>query len=403
VPRDRTAFDDLDPAHPQGEADHGQRRESAVWIDDDAWCEADLPRRPWVAPGYALRGAVTVVAGPPSAMKSSLMLTWAAAEALGRPHGRFRPTAPGDVIIYNVEDDRIEQQRRLSAVLRQFDATPADIRSRIVRVGPTSIGTLFAFDKEGGSLVGTPAMAALRELVRERRPALLIADPLAELHGCEENDNTALRAVIAEFRRLAAEFDLAVILVHHTRKGAVAPGDPDSARGASSIIGAARIVLTLVTMSEEDAEAVGLPTDRKSRAAFVRLDDAKQNYAAIGEAAWYEKVLYTLDNGEAIPAAVPWEAPDMWSAIPVAVANKILDDIDAGLDEGHRYSAAHQATDRAAWRVAQRHVASLTEAQARSVIKTWLKNGVLIREDYTDAVEGKKRQGVRVNQAKRPG
>src|SRR5271168_1670491 len=104
---------------------------SAIWVEDEGWAEVDLPRRPWVARGYALRDAVTVVAGPPSAMKSSLMLAWAAAVALGRPHGDFQPTETGTVVVYNVEDDRIEQRRRLSAVLRQFDAIPVDIAGRI--------------------------------------------------------------------------------------------------------------------------------------------------------------------------------------------------------------------------------------------------------------------------------
>ena len=54
-------------------------------------------------------------------------------------------------------------------------------------------------------------------------------------------------------------------------------------------------------------------------------------------------------------------------------------------------------------KVVQRHIPSFTEPQARAVIKTWLKNGVLVREDYQDAAEGKKRQGVRVDNAKRPG
>src|SRR4030095_15372640 len=106
-----------------------------------------------------------------------------------------------------------------------------------------------------------------------------------------ENDNTAQRALIAAFRALAIEFNMAVIVVHHTRKGATSPGDPDSARGGSAIIGAARIVLTCFTMSEDDAEAFGLPKDRKTRSNFMRLDDAKQNYAGIGDAQWYETAL----------------------------------------------------------------------------------------------------------------
>jgi hypothetical protein len=70
---------------------------------------------------------------------------------------------------------------------------------------------------------------------------------------------------------------------------------------------------------------------------------------------------------------VPWEAPDLWKEIPASVANKILDEVDAGLDGGkQRFSDAPAATDRAAWRVVARHVPSLTEERAREVIKTWV-------------------------------
>ena len=157
--------------------------------------------------------------------------------------------------------------------------------------------------------------------------------------------------------------------MHHTRKGVVSPGDPDAARGASSLIGAGRVVLTLCAMSEEDAEMLGMANDRKTRSAYIRLDDAKQNYAALGEARWYEKVVYALDNGEHVPAAVPWQAPDMWDCITVAVANRILDDIDAGMEGGRRYSDAPNAEDRAAWKVVVAHVPSLNEKQAREVVK----------------------------------
>src|SRR5262249_48435239 len=224
-------------------------------------------------------------------MKAWRMRGWAAAVALEVEHGRFRPRERGAVVVYNVEDDQTEQRRRLSAVLRQFDAVSADIRGKVIRTGPAGIGTLFARDDGNGTLSPTPALGRLRDLIREREPVMLIADPLAELHTADENDNTGLRAVVAEFRALATEFNIAVVLIHHTRKGALSPGDPDNARGASAIIGAARAVLTLCPMSEDDAKEFGLDAGRKNRSAYVRLDDAKQNYAGIGEPVWYEKVL----------------------------------------------------------------------------------------------------------------
>ena len=273
-----------------------------------------IPRRPWVAPGYALRGAVTLVCGPPSTLKSSIMLSWASAIALNREFGDFHPTAAGNVVVYNVEDDMHEQRRRLSALLRQLGAKPQDIKDKVIRVGPHTIGTLLERG-EDDKIQFTLALSELDSLVAALRPAAMIVDPLAELHNVEENDNTALRMVIATFRGLATKYNMAVIVLHHTRKGSAAsPGDPDIARGASAIVGAVRVAVTLTTMSEADAKEFGLPTDITARSAYVRMDDAKSNYAPLRSAQWFEKVPYTLDNGETVPAAVPWTPPEAKAA-----------------------------------------------------------------------------------------
>lgn len=252
-------------------------------------------------------------------------------------------------------------------------------------------------------ILETVAMVALRALLQAHTPDVLIVDPLAELHTAPENDNTALRAVIASLRVLAVEFNFAVVVLHHTKKGPVTPGDPDAARGASSQVGAARIVLTLCGMSEDEAEMLGIAKDRKIRASYIRLDDAKQNYTAIGDARWFEKVVYKLSNDEYVAAAVPWKAPDMWDGISTRVANEILDDIEAGLEGGRRYSAARSADERAAWKVVIKHVGSLSERQARSVIREWVQNAVLRVQDYDDPIDRKSRSGVWVNPANRPG
>ena len=48
-------------------------------------------------------------------------------------------------------------------------------------------------------------------------------------------------------------------------------------------------------------------------------------------------------------------------------------------------------------------VCSLTEKQAKAVIATWLKNGVVEARLYHDPVERKDRSGIFVNPGKRPG
>jgi hypothetical protein len=308
---------------------------SSIWIDDTAWDEAGLPWRPWAVRGYALRGAVTIVAGPPSTMKSLLTLAWACALALGKAHGRFVPEERSTVIVYGVEDGPDEQRRRLSATLRQFSATSEDIAGRLTRVGPRGIGTLFKLNPKTGRLQSTPAMTQLRALIAERRPAVVICDPFVELHNAEERDNTVQHEVVAEFRTLAQDFNTAVVLVHHFRKGGmVSPGDVEAVRGATSIIGSARIVLTMTAMSETDAKRLGLPDGRKIRGRFFRLDDGKQNYARLDDARWYEAVTHTLDNEEMIAAAEPWEPPEIEEMIPADVGEAIVAEIDAGVDGG---------------------------------------------------------------------
>jgi len=100
---------------------------------------------------------------------------------------------------------------------------------------------------------------------------------------------------------------------------------------------------------------------------------------------------------------VPWSAPDMWAAIPTIVANAILDEIDGGMPDGRRYSDNNAARERAAWMVVCRHVPSLNEDQARKVIATWRTNDVLRVVDYDDPTDRKRRRGLALNPARRPG
>jgi hypothetical protein len=213
-----------------------------------------------------------------------------------------------------------------------------------------------------------------------------------------------MRAIIAEFRALAVAFNVAVILVHHTRKGTITPGDLDASRGASATGGGVRVALTLLTMSEADAELLGIPEDRVTRSQYVRLDSAKHNYAGIEDAQWYEKRLYTLGNGEVVPAAVPWKPPNLRALITPTVAKRIVDEIDGGIDGGkRRYSDARAAKDRAAWRIVQQHIPAFNEKLARKLIEDWIKAGLLEKREYRDEVYRRTQDGLFANREKMAG
>jgi hypothetical protein len=307
------------------------RPKAAVWVDRDIWSETLIKPRPWIVPGYLMRRTVTVVAGPGGAGKSSLTAGWCVALALGQPMGGFAPNAPYTSLIYNIEDDQEEQRRRFSAALRPYGRPPAAVAERIIRCGPTGVGTLLDRDLGTGQIALTLAWQELEEVLRQCRPDVVFLDPLVELHTAEENDNTALRLVIAHLRELAQRFDCAIVLVHHTRKGATA-GDVDSIRGAGSLVGAARCAFTVTPMTEDEAEEVGVPPSK--RRSYVRVDDVKGNYSPAKDADWHELLQYDLDNGEGVAAMIPWNRPAAATGPALEVMEMIAAEVELGTSGG---------------------------------------------------------------------
>jgi len=304
-----------------------------VLLTNEPWEEVSEPRRPWVVAGYLLRRAVTVISGPGSAGKSSLMVAWSAALATNRRFGRVvaAEKRPLKVAVYNVEDDLHEQRRRYSAMCRQLEVSIPELMRNLYLILPQAAGTLFHRTPDG-MLLNTQAMEQIEQFAEEWQPDLMLFDPFVELHEAEENDNTAVREVVARFRRLADRHNMAVGVLHHARKGLITPGDPDSLRGASAIVGTARVVLTVTTMTDEEATELGIPLEH--RRDYFRLDDAKKNYSRITDAEWFERLEYRLDNGDdetgeagdLVAVPYPWTPkkpsfePDVMVTLAAAVA-----------------------------------------------------------------------------------
>jgi hypothetical protein len=108
-------------------------------------------------------------------------------------------------------------------------------------------------------------------------------------------------------------------------------------------------------------------------------------------------------NGDEVQTVETWEPPNTWADTSIQTLNTILTEIDRGRDTGQRYSEASKATDRAAWKVVQRHYPDKSEAQCREIIRTWVRNGVLLSEQYDDPVRREPANGLRLDTTKRPG
>jgi hypothetical protein len=366
-----------------------------------------MQRRPWVAPKFLLRGAVTMVIGAPDTGKSTWLMGVAVALVLGQGQGSIRPAHDTDklrVLTLFAEEDEDEQVRREEAALKAKAAVLTDLDDRLDGLVVRSTATLFAVKGRDQKLVPTAAWFALQALMEERPPDVLILDPLVELHGADENSNVLLKAVIAELRSLAQRSQCAVLIAHHTGKGDVVPGSLNMARGASAIGGAVRIALTLCMMTDAEAEDLEVMPDH--RRDYIRMDFARNSQARPPQhAEWFKKENQTLDNGDDAPGLVPWSPP-----APSLPSSNLLDQLTQAIATG--YTGARDGKLRP-WSPQVR------DNEARSIRVVLLRLGVnRVSEDatlkaleargevevrsYTDPASKNPRQGYRVTQTGLP-
>src|SRR5206468_2295474 len=77
----------------------------------------------------------------------------------------------------------------------------------------------------------------LSNTVQNLRPILLVLDPLIRLHRVDENDATQIAALLSFLRQLQRDFQLAVLLVHHSRKDSNSSRPGQALRGSSELHG----------------------------------------------------------------------------------------------------------------------------------------------------------------------
>jgi hypothetical protein len=124
---------------------------------------------------------------------------------------------------------------------------------------------------------------------------------------------------------------------------------------------------------------------------------------------WFELVGVPLGNGnelypngDNVQTVKVWTPPDAWADFDVDLQNAILDEIEQGMSNGQRFSNAAKADTRAAWRVVTKHCPDKTKEQAREILGTWVRSGVLYEATYNDPIERKERTGLRLASSKRP-
>jgi hypothetical protein len=315
-------------------------------ISDEPWDPLALPPRPWLAPPYLMRGEITLPHGPGAAGKSQLIIAWFVALALNKPFGRLRPRQRSRVLLFNFEDTAVEQKRRISAALRRFDATEADLRGWLYRVtlGPRSNATMFELDPRG-AVHTTDTWHAVERGCEQLKPDAIALDPFIAINAVPESDNQLMRRVMTIMRLFAEDRGLALALAHHDAKNGNGDEDADQtiARGAGDIINAIRFELAVRKMTVQQAKDFGVEPDRRGMYFRVGSVASKINYAAPQPPEWFERIDEVF-NREAVVSCAPWTPPT--GNLTEEIANKIIAEIGRGTKSGSPYSPQLGNSDR---------------------------------------------------------
>ena len=161
----------------------------------------------WLIDGLWSRRGVGIVGGEPKCCKSFLALDMAASVAGAVPclH-RFPVPQALRVLLYAAEDDPSIVRRRLAGIaaskgliLDELDIHA--ITEPVLRLDQTR-------DRE-----------KLEATVAQLAPRLLILDPFVRLHQIDENQSGEVAPILGSLRRLQRKYDVAIVVVHHARKG----------------------------------------------------------------------------------------------------------------------------------------------------------------------------------------
>lgn len=361
-------------------AEQGQVRfEINFWDNVDL---AAIPRVEYVYNRFYAKGYTSVTAAPPKVGKSLLGLVEAVDIATGLGILTGQRQAPQRVYYYNAEDDINTLQNRVGAILKHYGIPQSEIRGRLALNSGTGDGGFYIISGQDGQ-INEPQFQAMEQACIASRIDCMILDPLQDLSRSPET-NEVMRLLGARLRRFAAKCDLAIGLIHHTRKmQAGVKASIDDMRGGSALRGTARFNRLLVPMSEDEAAKAGLQDHRS----HFQIGDIEGNLAPPSSdyAKWFEKVSVLAENGESVGVVTPWSWPNAFMGLQRQDAAMARNAIAACNPPARENS---QSPEWAGVVIANALGLPFEEladkARLKSILKEWIKEDVLSVETWRD-------------------
>jgi RecA-family ATPase len=173
------------------------------------------PPQRWLVQDRVPMCAVTLLAGDGATGKTTIALQLCVCVA-GRLSGWLNALIDehGPVLLFTAEENKDELHRRLRDIVTHHQIQyPPNLHFHCA----TELDPQLAALNKGrlGQLEPTPVYEALRLKLKTLRPKLVVLESSADLFGGDEINRAQVRLFVSFLRKLARDFDCAVILLSH--------------------------------------------------------------------------------------------------------------------------------------------------------------------------------------------
>lgn len=385
---------------PEPEQEESQTEETPILVATPfQWKDpSTLSRREFAFGKHFIRKYVSVTVAPGGLGKTANSIVEALAMASGKALNGTKPDKRLKVWLFNVEDPRDELERRIMAACIHFGLKPEDIDGYLFLDSGREQELVVAIDDKKGVKIQEPIVEAVAQTILTNGIDVMIVDPFVSTHQVNENDNGAIDKVAKLWAQIADYTNCSIDIVHHLRKQQDGrEATVEDARGAVSLIGAARSVRVLNRMTENQANDAGITNN--DRFGYFSVTYGKSNLSAMSHRLDWRKIeSVPLGNGRGLtmpqdhaPVVTEWKWPSAEE-----VAGDLTDDqreAIRGVVNGGSYKESPRANDWVGKAVAYAlHMDIGDEVQRKRVsliTKALIKEEFLVKVEDRDPVQRK--------------
>jgi RecA-family ATPase len=282
---------------------------SLSFVKASKFADQPIPIRAWHVQDLIPAGNVTLLNGDGGAGKSLIALQLAVATVLG---GLWigRQAHSGRCLFLTAEDDLPEVHRRLADIAAEHGISLTDLDDLMIVSLAGQDALLAVPDGRSNIIRPTGLFGALESLIEKTRPALFVADTLADLFGGEENQRAQARQFVGMLRGLAINYQHATLMLAHPSLTGMASGSGSSGSTGWNNSVRSRLYLERIKAgdgSEDDPDARVLKTMKANYAAagaqiklrwrrgvFITEQTAATSFSVIAAQAHAERIFLDL-------------------------------------------------------------------------------------------------------------